>query len=141
MPIGGKLVLKGGATLGGVDKKKAKKKSKKGGDASTVEVLSGDAAAAATAAAAAAAAASAAGPSTAAEELPKDKLPAAYEKTFDLEAKRLQQGRERSTAWGATYRALPPGAVLHGHSAPLRGDTAEERLELRAAAKADRYCK
>jgi hypothetical protein len=136
MPIGGKLVLKGGATLGGgVEKKKKKKKANKGVD---------DAEAAAMAAAGdgGSGAAAAAGPSSSSqpqEVLPKDKLPTAYEQANPFEAKRLQQGQERSTAWSASYRKPP--AVLHGRTAPIRGDTAEERLDLRAASKADRYCK
>lgn len=133
MPIGGKLVLKGGATLGGgVEKKKKKKKASKGVD---------DAAEAATAAGDGSS--GAAGPSSSShpqqEVLPKDKLPTAYEKANPFEAKRLEKGQERATAWGASYRKPP--AVLHGRTAPIRGDTAEERLDLRAASKADRYCK
>lgn len=134
MPIGGKLVLKGGVALGagGVDKKKKKKKSKDGG---------GGASDAAAAAAEAAATTTTTTKTTAAAPLPQDKLPQSYEKAFDIEARRLQQGRERSTAWGASYRPVAPGAVLHGYSTPVTGATAEERLDLRSAAKADRYCK
>lgn len=143
MPIGGKLVLKGGATLGGggggVDKKKTKKKkaaAAAGSDAAAAAAAGG----AGTSASAAAASAAASGPPQK-EELPKDKLPNAYEKAFVIEARRLQQGQERANPWGASYRPPPAGAILHGRSVAINGDTAEERLDLRSAAKADRYCK
>lgn len=140
MPIGGKLVLKGGATLGGgVDKKKKKAKKQATTTTTTTGEQEQQPAAAGTAGAAAG---DGAGPSSAScEELPRDKLPTAYEKAFAIEAKRMQQGnRERACAWGAgSYRAPP--AVLHGRTAPIKGNTAEERLDLRSASKADRYCK
>lgn len=144
MPIGGKLVLKGGATLGGgVDKKKKKAKKQATTTTTTPNEQEQQPAAAGTAGAAAAAGdGGGAGPSSASrEELPRDKLPTAYEKAFAIEARRMQQGnRERACAWGAgSYRAPP--AVLHGRTAPIKGDTAEERLDLRSASKADRYCK
>jgi len=143
MPIGGKLMLKGGASLGGggVDKKKAKKKkTAAGGDAAAAAAAAAAGGAGTSASAAAAAGAAAAGPALK-EELPNDKLPAAYEKAFEIEARRLQQRRERASPWGASYRPPPPGAILHGRDRAIRGDTAEERLDLRSAAKADRYCK
>jgi len=45
----------------------------------------------------------------------------------------------RSTAWGSTFRAPP--TILHGYSHAVTGKTAQERLDLRAASKADKYCK
>jgi hypothetical protein len=40
---------------------------------------------------------------------------------------------------GQGYRAPPP--VLHGYSAPVTGETHEERLDIRCAKKADKFCK
>ncbi|EFJ49172.1 hypothetical protein VOLCADRAFT_104372 [Volvox carteri f. nagariensis] len=131
MPLGGKLVLKGGATLKelqGVEKKKGKKVKKKeeGGEevdgglheappldptkpkpvaATAVNVMSGK----------------------------------TYEEEFDLETKRVKEGKARSTPWGCGYRAPP--AILHGYTAKVTGKTAEERLDLRAASKSDKFCK
>ncbi len=83
----------------------------------------------------------------------------------------MQEGRARSNPWGATYRAAPeilhgacapdvraatrgqwagsagrspklfPCAASAGYTKKVKGDTAEERLDMRAATKADRYCK
>lgn len=54
-----------------------------------------------------------------------------YEEEFDLEMKKLKQSRAAKT--------VPE--VLHGYAAKVRGDTAEERLDLRAAMKSDKFCK
>ena len=62
-----------------------------------------------------------------------------YEKEFNFETERAEQGKTRSTPWGQGYRAPP--AVLHGYSAPVTGDTSEQRLDLRCAKKADKFCK
>ncbi|GBF96998.1 hypothetical protein Rsub_09795 [Raphidocelis subcapitata] len=143
MPIGGKLVLKGGETLGGVKKKKKKHKKKPEDEA-------------AAAAAAAAAQGEQAGGS---EQQQQEQQPAGgaavpkagasgittkgntYEQEFSLEMERTKQGKVRSTAWGSSYRAPPE--VLHGYTKKINLKTANasERLDLRAAAKHDKFCK
>lgn len=126
----GKLVLKGGEQVGGVGKKKGKKKkAKQQPDEATTET-------------AAAAASDDAGPSGAAEAgtgtaKPPPKLE--YEQEFKFETARMQEGKARSTAWGATYKAPPE--ILHGYDRKVNGETYEERLDLRCAKKADRMCK
>ncbi len=55
---------------------------------------------------------------------------------FDLETARAVTGKQRSTPWGATVRQAPE--ILHGYSRKVTGATAEERLDMRAATKADR---
>ncbi|KAG2437924.1 hypothetical protein HXX76_005540 [Chlamydomonas incerta] len=133
MPLGGKLVLKGGATLkeldGGVEKKKSKKpkKLKEGGEGAEGAV---------------AADAAPADPTK-----PKPAVPTAinvmsgknYEQEFDIEMKRVQEGKAKSTPWGCGYRAPP--AILHGYTSKVTGKTAEERLDMRSAAKSDKFCK
>lgn len=104
-------------------------------------------------------------------------LPAALDgQEFEYETQRMQTGKVRTTAWGATYRKpmeiphggpggqqpgadVPVGArVLWRHSGSattacqrvlrgagytqkVTGKTAEERLDLRATTKADKFCK
>ncbi|GLC50558.1 hypothetical protein PLESTB_000393100 [Pleodorina starrii] len=128
MPLGGKLVLKGGATLKelqGVEKKKSKKVKKKdeennvdAGEEAPVDPTK-----------------------------PKPVAPTAvnvmsgktYEEEFDLETKRVKEGKAKSTPWGCGYRAPP--AILHGYTAKVTGKSAEERLDMRSAAKSDKFCK
>ncbi|GFR48480.1 hypothetical protein Agub_g10376 [Astrephomene gubernaculifera] len=131
MPLGGKLVLKGGTTLKelqGVEKKKSKKVKK-------AEALGdGDEGNQPTAA-------------PADPTKPKPIAPTAvnvmsgktYEEEFDLETKRVKEGKARSTPWGTGYRAPP--AILHGYTGKVTGKTAEERLDLRSASKSDKFCK
>lgn len=126
-----KKTTTGGETLGGaggVKKKKKKSKKDKGGDK--------DAAAPLAAGEDAAAAGATGKPSSAPGITTKGTT---YEQEFDLEMQRMKQGKARSTAWGSTYRAPPP--VLHGYSAPVKGATASERLDMRASGKADKFCK
>ncbi|KAG2493842.1 hypothetical protein HYH03_008058 [Edaphochlamys debaryana] len=123
----GKLVLKGGATLKdlqGVEKKKKKSKPK--------ELAEGE---------------------EKANEQPLDPTkpkPIAatavnvmsgknYEQEFDLETKRVQEGKAKSTPWGCGYRKAPE--ILHGYTTKVTGKTAEERLDMRAASKSDKFCK
>ena len=128
----GKLVLKGGEQVGSVSKKKGKKKRKPQQQLDE-----------ASAAPAEGAAGDEAGPDGAAEGAepgtakPPPKLE--YEKEFKFETARMQEGKARSTAWGATYKAPPE--ILHGYNRKVTGDTYEERLDLRCAKKADRMCK
>ncbi|GLC39219.1 hypothetical protein PLESTM_000865200 [Pleodorina starrii] len=128
MPLGGKLVLKGGATLKelqGVEKKKSKKVKKKdeennvdAGEEAPVDPTK-----------------------------PKPVAPTAvnvmsgktYEEEFDLETKRVKEGKAKSTPWGCGYRAPP--AILHGYTTKVTGKSAEERLDMRSAAKSDKFCK
>ncbi|GLI64945.1 hypothetical protein VaNZ11_008347 [Volvox africanus] len=128
MPLGGKLVLKGGATLKeveGVEKKKSKKIKRKD---EAEDIVKGN-------------------------EPPVDRTkpkPVAanavnvmsgktYEEEFDLETKRVKEGKAKNTPWGCGYRAPP--TILHGYTTKVTGKTAEERLDLRAAAKSDKFCK
>ena len=66
-----------------------------------------------------------------------------YEELFPAEAKRMAEAKGRTSAWGTNYRAAP--AVLHGYSKALGGEaggwSVEERLDARAATKADKFCK
>jgi len=63
-----------------------------------------------------------------------------YEELFPAEQRHLAAARGRTTAWGTNYRAAPE--VLHGYSARLSGPlSAEQKLDVRSAAKADKFCK
>ncbi|GFH24271.1 uncharacterized protein HaLaN_22034, partial [Haematococcus lacustris] len=125
----GRLVLKGGEPLGGIQKKKAKK-PKKVGD--VAEVQDGQVEEAS---------ASVVDPSA-----PKPVDPAAvnvmsgkkYEEEFEFEKLRRETGKARSTPWGSTYRQAPE--ILHGYTKKVLGVTAEERLDIRASTKADKFC-
>ncbi|KAJ9514535.1 hypothetical protein QJQ45_016276 [Haematococcus lacustris] len=164
----GRLVLKGGEPLGGIQKKKAKKPKKvddvaEGQDGQVEE-----------------ASVSAVDPSA-----PKPVDPAAvnvmsgkkYEEEFEVgwvevlydgsdgcthqfgsfsiglkaaaggllgaawlqfEKLRRETGKARSTPWGSTYRQAPE--ILHGYTKKVLGVTAEERLDIRASTKADKFC-
>ncbi|KAK9865328.1 hypothetical protein WJX84_001030 [Apatococcus fuscideae] len=63
----------------------------------------------------------------------------AYEQEFPAEVLRAKKPKIRSTPWGSSYRAAPEH--LHGYSSKVKGKTAEERLDMRAATKADKFCK
>lgn len=129
MPLG-KLVLKGGQELVGIKKKKKKSKKSKtkdndderqGQDAGSEEKSAKQEA------------------GTSGGATGKEPAAFLYEKEFQFETQRMDEGKARSTAWGATYRAPPE--ILHGYSRQVKGDTFEERLDLRCAKKADRMCK
>ena len=65
-----------------------------------------------------------------------------YEELFASEMARAKQAKGRTSAWGTNFREAP--AVLHGHSERLdlsKPLTAEQRLDLRAAQKADKFCR
>ena len=65
-----------------------------------------------------------------------------YDEQFPHEKARERLGRGRETVFGTNYRAPP--AVLHGYDetwANKRNLTREESLDLRAACKADKFCK
>jgi hypothetical protein len=126
MPVSGKLVLKGGQTLVSKDiKKKSKSKKKKRDPAAEVTARE-----------------TTGSQPTSTEPGPEKeqgRIGEAYEKEFKFETERADSAKPRSTAWGVSYRKPP--SILHGYSAPVTGDTREERLDLRCAKKADRMCK
>lgn len=62
-----------------------------------------------------------------------------YEQEFDLEQERMKKPKVKSTPWGSTYRAAPE--ILHGYTSKVTGKNASERLDMRAATKADKFCK
>eukprot|EP00878_Enallax_costatus_P004153 GHUV01004382.1.p2 GENE.GHUV01004382.1~~GHUV01004382.1.p2 ORF type:complete len:121 (+),score=37.86 GHUV01004382.1:250-612(+) len=120
MPIGGQLKLKGGVSL----KKKKEKKPKKVQLEETEEQQDKD------------------------DKTEGTKVvPGAinvmtgknYEQEFELEQQRMAQPKVKTTPWGSTYRPAPE--ILHGYSHKVKGDTASERLDMRAATKADKFCK
>ncbi|KAI8467683.1 MAG: hypothetical protein J3K34DRAFT_523565 [Monoraphidium minutum] len=139
MPIGGKLVLKGGETLGGaVQKKKKKKKSKKGDE----EGADPEAAAAGEGEQQEGGEGAAVGAAKTGAKVDAQGITtkgSTYEQEFDIEMSRLKQGKVRSTAWGCTYRAPPE--ILHGYDRKVTGQTASERLDMRSAAKSDKFSK
>jgi hypothetical protein len=54
----------------------------------------------------------------------------------------MSEAKGRTSAWGSNFRAAPD--VLHGYSRPLGAASqrsVEERLDARAATKADKFCK
>jgi len=136
-------VLKGGETLGGaVVKKEKKKKVKKVKAVDGTETgLEG------------ANAEQEVGEEAAAEEKKlastkiKPAVPTAinvmsgknYEEEFDLENARMLTGHKKNTPWGSSHRIAPE--ILHGYDRKVTGVTAEERLDMRAATKTDRFCK
>jgi hypothetical protein len=67
-----------------------------------------------------------------------------YAKQFPYEAARQAQGRGRTVSFGTNYRAAPD--TLHGYNSSWKDKKTnemsyEERLDLRAATKADKFCK
>jgi hypothetical protein len=127
MPVLGKLVLKGGQSVGGVKKKKKGSKSKRqqGSEAGTSapdeHAQAGE------------------GETGTGGTITTTHPGFLYEKEFKFESERMNEGKARSTAWGATYSKAP--TILHGYDKQVKGDTYEERLDLRCAKKADRMCK
>eukprot|EP01024_Parvocaulis_polyphysoides_P049418 TRINITY_DN4785_c0_g1_i1.p3 TRINITY_DN4785_c0_g1~~TRINITY_DN4785_c0_g1_i1.p3 ORF type:complete len:131 (-),score=25.39 TRINITY_DN4785_c0_g1_i1:290-682(-) len=130
MPIGGKLRLKGDKISGGVKKKK---KSKKTVENLEDQIVVGD---------------------TNQPEQPnvtqRDKSAKqesisivsgkTYEEEFCFEMAKAREGKTRSTPWGSSFRAPPE--VLHGYTEKVKGDVnAEQRLDVRCAMKADKFCK
>ena len=129
--------------------KKAKKKADKAAAlAAATEAVAGEGGDAAATAAAVAKAAAAAAKAAAADAALKAALPKSYDEEFGLEA------AARAAAVGANPALAQPGAVgphghkfragpavLHGYAAPVAGATAEERLDMRAALKGDKFCR
>ncbi|GAB4817558.1 hypothetical protein N2152v2_004604 [Parachlorella kessleri] len=114
MPVGGKLVLKGGlqVTAHGVEKKKKKKKK-----AAPLEDL----------------------PEEERKQLEEQKKAQTGISEFDLEMAKAKEGKVKNTPWGSSFRAPPE--ILHGYAKKVKGKTAEERLDLRCAVKTDKFCK
>eukprot|EP00210_Caulerpa_lentillifera_P009499 g9059.t1 len=110
MPVGGKLKLKGESKV--ISKKKKKKKTEKKEDTKVKGI----------------------DPTSVSVQSGKT-----YEEEFDIETKRANESKPRSTAWGISY-AKPP-KILHGYNREVKGDTAEERLDLRCAKRTDKFCK
>ncbi|CAD7696492.1 unnamed protein product [Ostreobium quekettii] len=121
MPVGGKLHLKGDKPLKGVKKKRKQKKG-----VAVVPAEEGE------------------------KEGQKSKKPAVdpasvsatghtYEQEFPSEVEKGREGKTRNTPWGSSYRAPPQ--ILHGYRVEVKGDNAQERLDLRCAKKADKFCK
>jgi hypothetical protein len=133
MPVGGKLILKGGlqVTSTGVEKKKKKRKKPVIADN---EDPSPDAT---KAVASPSSTAPAQGQNAGAQ--PTTDMSKPYEQEFASEMDKARQGRAKSTPWGTGYRVPPK--ILHGYSGTVRGRTAEERLDMRSATKSDKFCK
>lgn len=117
MPVGGKLKLKGGQTIG---KPKKKSKRKQEGE----QPASGDAV----------------------EGAGKGGAPGVsvqtnqtYEEEFASEIERAKQGKAKSTPWGSGFSAAPD--ILHGYTTKVTGKNPEERLDMRCARKTDKFCK
>jgi hypothetical protein len=111
MPVGGKLVLKGGykVTSGGVRKKRTTVKQRHGDDVEhggdeKLDAVQPDGSAA-------------------------HKVKA-YEEEFNLEMEKAKRGKAKATPWGSGFTRPPD--VLHGYSEKVTGKTAEERLDIRA---------
>jgi hypothetical protein len=128
----GQLVLKGGlaVTASGVAKKKSKKR---GGKKEAPAAAGGDADAAGPSAPPAAAAAAAAP-----HGINVSRPDSTYEQEFATESRAAREGRAKATPWGSGYRQAPE--ILHGYDAKLTGKNATERLAMRAATKADKFC-
>ena len=65
-----------------------------------------------------------------------------YEELFPAEKKRQNDAKGRSVCYGTNYREAPE--VLHGYTESWKGKknmSAEERLDLRAASKGDKFCR
>eukprot|EP00882_Tetradesmus_deserticola_P003555 GHRQ01003763.1.p2 GENE.GHRQ01003763.1~~GHRQ01003763.1.p2 ORF type:complete len:130 (+),score=53.47 GHRQ01003763.1:1200-1589(+) len=129
MPIGGKLVLKGGVPLKGKVHKKQKKTKV------TQEPAEDDAAATA-----------AGGAEDSSKQVAKVAPTAinvqtgkCYEQEFELEQLRMAKPKVKTTPWGSSYREAPE--ILHGYTSKVKGETPSERLDMRAATKADKFCK
>mmetsp|Transcript_38727 Transcript_38727/g.65197 ORF Transcript_38727/g.65197 Transcript_38727/m.65197 type:complete len:153 (-) Transcript_38727:236-694(-) len=62
-----------------------------------------------------------------------------YEQLFPYESQRAKEAKGRSQCYGTNYRAAPE--ILHGYNRKVKGDTHEERLDMRCGQKADKHCK
>lgn len=69
----------------------------------------------------------------------KKLVPQAYEEEFATEIERAKEGKTKSTPWGSSFGHAPE--ILHGYKTKVTGKTAEERLDMRAARKTDKFCK
>lgn len=128
MPVGGKLLLKGGESLP-VEKKI--KKKKQAAPASQVKDAETD-------------------PTdpNIAKPIQSQGISIqsgkTYEDEFEFEKQRRKEAAAgkamiKNTPWGSSYRAAPE--ILHGYTKKVTGSTAEERLDMRAATKSDKFAK
>mmetsp|Transcript_189 Transcript_189/g.494 ORF Transcript_189/g.494 Transcript_189/m.494 type:complete len:129 (-) Transcript_189:1134-1520(-) len=62
-----------------------------------------------------------------------------YEELFPYESKRAKESKGRTQCYGTNYRAAPE--ILHGYDRKVKGETVEERLDMRCGQKADKFCK
>jgi hypothetical protein len=122
---GGSLSFKNGGSLGVTKKKKKKKDKKLASDAAVEQAL---------------------GEKSVGEGIggaPGGDAKGTYEELFPAEKKRQIDAKGRSNCWGTNYREAPE--VLHGYTETWKGKekgmSAEERLDLRAASKADKFCR
>eukprot|EP00887_Chlorella_sp_A99_P005679 scaffold1.g5679.t1 len=125
MPIGGKLKLKGGLVLTSHGVEKLKKKKKKKEDTRTEEEKKAE------------------------EELKKAQAISVqgggtYEQEFSLEMEKAKAGKVKNTPWGSTFkqaRCAEAPEILHGYTKKVKGKTASERLDMRAAMKSDKFAR
>jgi len=120
---GGSLSFKNGGSLG-VTKKKKKKDKKATAEAVVAQALQD---------------------TTVGEGIggePGGEAKGTYEDLFPAEKKRQNDAKGRSVCYGTNYREAPE--VLHGYTESWKGKknmSAEERLDLRAASKGDKFCR
>eukprot|EP01023_Acetabularia_acetabulum_P059381 TRINITY_DN71367_c0_g1_i1.p2 TRINITY_DN71367_c0_g1~~TRINITY_DN71367_c0_g1_i1.p2 ORF type:complete len:129 (-),score=29.37 TRINITY_DN71367_c0_g1_i1:93-479(-) len=128
MPVGGRLKLKGDKVIGGVKKKKKSKKIVERSEIEGEDIIQTEE------------------PNVTQRDksVKQDSISIVsgknYEEEFSLEMAKAKEGKTRSTPWGSTFRAPP--TVLHGYSEKLKGSgNAEQRLDVRCAMRADKFCK
>ncbi|GAX79401.1 hypothetical protein CEUSTIGMA_g6842.t1 [Chlamydomonas eustigma] len=120
MPLGGKLLLKGGEPLLEKKTKKKKRKLDEPEGQEEKEVLD----------------------PTKPKPVSAEGISVTgkkYEEEFEFEKQRIKHGQVKNTPWGSSYRAAPE--ILHGYTKKVTGKTAEERLDMRAATKSDKFAK
>merc|ERR1711976_1153586 len=63
-----------------------------------------------------------------------------FESVYGFDAKRILNDQGKIHIWSSSFRNMY-GKILHGYQREVYGDTAEERLDIRTASKADKFCK
>eukprot|EP01025_Chloroclados_australasicus_P024807 TRINITY_DN2487_c2_g1_i1.p4 TRINITY_DN2487_c2_g1~~TRINITY_DN2487_c2_g1_i1.p4 ORF type:complete len:131 (-),score=29.66 TRINITY_DN2487_c2_g1_i1:332-724(-) len=130
MPIGGKLRLKGDSKSGGVKKKKKAKKVEHKQAKDFVDELNQQQ--------------DEPNVTKSEKQVKQEAISIVsgknYEEEFALEMAKAKEGKTRSTPWGSSFRTPPE--VLHGYTEKIkRNANAEQRLDVRCAMKADKFCK